>query len=104
MWVEVILPVPVYSTFTYVWDAAHPPVPGVRVHVAFGRQRCLMGVVRSVLHEAPAMLAKPILRAIDTHPRIQTQQLALWDWMAHYYNCAIGEVMQAALPAFFKVD
>lgn len=104
MWVEVILPVPVYSTFTYVWDAAHPPVPGVRVHVAFGRQRCLMGVVRSVLHEAPAMQAKPILRAIDTHPRIQTQQLALWDWMAHYYNCALGEVMQAALPAFFKVD
>ncbi len=24
--------------------------------------------------------------------------------MAQYYNCAPGEVMQAALPAFFKVD
>jgi primosomal protein N' (replication factor Y) len=104
MWVEVILPVPVHSTFTYAWVGEQPPVPGLRVHVAFGRQRCLMGVVRSVMHQAPAVETKPILRVLDTQPRIQTQQLALWDWMAQYYNCAPGEVMQAALPAFFKVD
>ncbi|MDA8788023.1 primosomal protein N' [Schleiferiaceae bacterium] len=104
MWVEVILPVPVHGTFTYAWDAESLPAPGMRVHVPFGRQRCLMGVVRSVLLEAPTHEVKGILRALDTHPRIQRQQLSLWDWMSDYYACSLGEVMQAALPHFFKLE
>lgn len=104
MWVEVILPVPVHSTFTYAWDADSPPVPGLRVHVPFGRRRCLMGVVRSVLLEAPKHEVKAILRVLDSQPRIQRQQLGLWDWMSEYYACSIGEVMQAALPHFFKLE
>ena len=79
-------------------------MPGLRVHVPFGRQRCLMGVVRSVYYASPQMEVKPILRVLDLSPRIQTQQLSLWDWMAEYYACSIGEVMQAALPAFFKLE
>ena len=32
------------------------------------------------------------------------QQLQLWQWMADYYMCSEGEVMQAAVPSNFKLS
>ena len=104
MWVEIILPVPVHSTFTYLWNAVSAPMRGIRVHVSFGRQKCLMGVVHTVRSLPPDYECKPILRVLDEFPRIQSQQIDLWNWIADYYICPIGEVMQSALPAFFKLE
>ena len=103
MWVEVILPVPVHSTFTYLWNAESEPVSGLRVHVSFGRQKCLMGVVQNVIYSPPEFECKPIIRVLDDLPRIQNQQIEFWNWLAEYYICPIGEVMQSALPVFFKL-
>ena len=103
MWVEVILPVPVHSTFTYFWNAPLKPIPGLRVHVSFGRQNCLMGVIQKVRENRPDFDCKPILRVLDDYPRIQIQQINLWNWISEYYLCSIGEVMQSALPVFFKL-
>ena len=103
MWVEVILPVPVHSTFTYFWNESLKPIPGLRVHVSFGRQNCLMGVIQKIQENRPDFDCKPILRVLDDYPRIQIQQINLWNWISDYYLCPIGEVMQSALPAFFKL-
>jgi primosomal protein N' (replication factor Y) len=103
MWVEVILPVPVHSTFTYFWNESLKPTPGLRVHVSFGRQNCLMGVIQKIQENRPDFDCKPILRVLDDYPRIQIQQINLWNWISDYYLCPIGEVMQSALPAFFKL-
>ena len=82
MWVEVILPVPVHSTFTYLWNAKSDPISGLRVHVSFGRQKCLMGVVQNVIYSAPEFECKPIIRVLDDFPRIQNQQIEFWNWLA----------------------
>lgn len=103
MWVEVILPVPVHSTFTYFWNESLRPTPGLRVHVSFGRQNCLMGVIQKIQENRPDFDCKPILRVLDDYPRIQIHQINLWNWISEYYLCPIGEVMQSALPSFFKL-
>ncbi|MEM9823181.1 MAG: primosomal protein N', partial [Bacteroidota bacterium] len=47
--------------------------------------------------------AKPIISIIDPHPIIFPEQFRLWQWIASYYCCTIGEVMNAALPAGLKL-
>jgi len=103
MWVEVILPVPVHSIFTYQWNAQSDPIKGLRVHVSFGRQKCLMGVIQNIIYNAPEFECKPIIRVLDNLPLIHNQQIEFWNWLAQYYICPIGEVMQSALPVFFKL-
>src|SRR5690606_24934982 len=34
---------------------------------------------------------------------VTSEQLALWEWIAGYYLCQLGEVMQAALPSALKL-
>ncbi|MFX7752003.1 hypothetical protein ABTK01_20335, partial [Acinetobacter baumannii] len=41
---------------------------------------------------------------LDTEPIIQPTQLTLWEWMANYYMCSEGEIMQAAIPANLKLS
>ena len=77
MWVEVILPVPVHSTFTYQWNAQSDPIKGLRVHVSFGRQKCLMGVIQNIIYNAPEFECKPIIRVLDNLPLINNQQINL---------------------------
>ncbi|MDG2225268.1 MAG: primosomal protein N' [Schleiferiaceae bacterium] len=102
-WVDVILPLPVHSPFTYAWEGEVKPQLGLRVNVSFGRQACVMAVVVAVRETCPkGMEVKPILKVLDTYPRITLDQLDQWRWMSSYYMCPPGQVMGAALPAFFK--
>ena len=95
-WVDVVVPVPVRTAFTYAWSLDREPEPGLRVFVPFGRNRVLLGVVIAVRPDAPDYPAKEVLRCVDEHPSFQRQQLALWYWMAEYYLCAPGEAMAAS--------
>lgn len=104
-WVDIMLPVPVQAVFTYAWHEERQPQLGLRVHVPFGRQRCVMGVVAGVRTTPPEGLnAKPVTRILDDEPRILPRQIEQWQWMASYYMCAPGQVMMAALPSFFKLE
>lgn len=103
-WVDVVVPVPVRTAFTYAWSLDREPEPGLRVFVPFGRNRVLLGVVIAVRPDAPDYPAKEVLRCIDEHPSFQRQQLALWYWMAEYYLCAPGEAMAASMPGFMQVE
>ena len=52
----------------------------------------------------PGYTPKEIISVLDSKPITNPQQLAFWEWMAHYYLCTEGEVMNAALPAGLKLQ
>ena len=72
-WVDVVVPVPVRTAFTYAWSLDREPEPGLRVFVPFGRNRVLLGVVVTVCADAPEYSAKEVLRCVDEHPSFQRQ-------------------------------
>src|SRR5690606_27064102 len=48
--------------------------------------------------------AKPILEILDNHPVVNPLQIKFWGWMADYYCCHLGRVMNAALPTGLKLS
>lgn len=107
LYCEVILPLALKGTFTYRLPEGWEEwvIPGVRVEVQFGKRKIYTALVRSVHNRAPvAYAAKDLLAVTDEAPIVNEILLKFWDWMAAYYCCYLGEVMQAALPAYFKLD
>ena len=104
---EVILPLPLYGTFTY-----HIPEDmmglinvGYRVIVPFGNKKFYTGIVAALTPIAPTGYeVKDIAKTLDNHPIIRHPQLKLWEWAAEYYLCTMGDVFKAALPAGLKVE
>ena len=106
LFVEVVLPLAIAKTYTYrVPQELNDKVcVGVRVIVQFGRNKIYSAIVRSISHEAPEKYeAKYILDVVDDFATVDEGQLKLWEWMADYYMCHLGEVMQAALPTALKM-
>jgi len=105
--VEVILPLPLYVTFTYAVpaDMAGRLRQGSRVIVPFGRKKYYTGIVSHEVLKAPEGLEiKEIYSVLDDGPVVRRPQLQLWEWIAEYYLCSVGDVMKAALPAGLKVE
>ena len=73
---------------------------GCRVLVPLGKKSVIGIIYRR--HEgelAPNIKVRDIIQVIDEQPIITTKQLQLWEWLAQYYMCTLGEVMAAALPS-----
>lgn len=106
LFADVILPVPVPRLFTYrvPRDMVSALTPGVRVVVQFGNSRVLTAIVVNI-HETPPTQynAKYILELLDQQPVVTRHQIELFKWMAEYYMCAIGEVLNVALPSGLKI-
>lgn len=103
---DVIVPVPLPGTFTYEIPPEKERLvqTGHRVLVPFGAKQH-MGVVIRTHHNPPqGIQVKTITEAIDEFPTILPSQLKLWQWIASYYMCALGDVLKAALPAGLKTD
>ena len=76
-------------------------VPGMRVEVPF-RSKVYTGIVLRVHDKAPSLRdVREILGIPEEDPIVHPLQLELWSWMAKYYMCSMGEVYQAAIPAYF---
>ncbi len=103
--VDVVLPLAIAKTYTYRVPTAleHAPVVGKRVIVQFGKSRIYTAIIYRITDVVPAYEAKYIIDVLDDEPVVHPVQLRLWDWMASYYFCQLGEVMQAALPAALKL-
>lgn len=104
---EVILPLPLPFTFTYsVPEEMLPKVSeGCRVLVQFGKKRILTGIVSELHNRQPEVYeAKALLEAPDEYPVVKKTQLGLFRWMASYYMCHLGEVINAALPSGLKLN
>jgi primosomal protein N' (replication factor Y) (superfamily II helicase) len=104
---EILLPVPIPKVFTYRIPASLSSLPaiGQRAIVQFGDRKILTGIILS-LHELPPKEyeAKYILELLDDNPIITPHQLKFFAWMADYYCCSQGEVLNAALPAGLKLS
>ena len=104
---ELLLPVPVPKLFTYrvPFDLNDLIKQGQRAIVQFGDRKILTGIVVTI-HETPPKEyeAKYILELLDEEPIANTKQLKLFQWIADYYLCSTGEVMNAALPAGLKLS
>lgn len=107
-YVQVVLPLAVAGYFTYVLppDFADKVQVGSRVVVQFGTRRYYTGIVLEVLNEnpSPQNKLKPISDVVDNAPILLPEQLKLWQWIAYYYMCTLGEVMKAALPSGLKLE
>lgn len=52
----------------------------------------------------PDYETKAICEAVDMEPIVTEGQLRLWQWIADYYICTLGEVMKAAMPQGLKLE
>lgn len=104
---DLLLPVPIPKFFTYRVPATFNEAiaVGQRAIVQFGDRRILTGLIAKIHHEPPKEYeAKYILELLDSFPSVHESQLKLFQWIAAYYACSMGEVMNAALPAGLKLS
>ena len=104
---EVILPLPLYSTFTYkVPDTMADSLSiGFRVLVPFGRKKFYTGIVEMLHNRQPeGYEVKEIISVLDSNSILRHPQLKFWQWISEYYLCSLGEVYKAAVPAGMKVE
>jgi primosomal protein N' (replication factor Y) len=106
LFADVILPVPIRQEFTYrvPFELNETIAIGQRVIVPFGKNKRITGVVSKIHPNAPVEYqAKYIEFILDEIPLILENQLAFWKWISSYYLAPIGDVLNAALPANFKL-
>ena len=102
-YIDVILPLPVKGTFTYA-TFEDDILVGQRVIVQFGVRKLYSGIVKEIhTNKSTDYDAKPIIAVMDEAPIVNSKQLQFWDWIADYYMCNLGDVMNAALPSSFKL-
>ncbi|MDZ4716200.1 MAG: primosomal protein N' [Cytophagales bacterium] len=104
---DLIIPVPIPKLFTYrvpaLWNDQLRV--GQRVIVPFGSRKILTGIVAKLHHQPPVGYeAKYLLEILDENEVITPLQFKLFEWMAGYYMCTPGEIMNAAIPAGLRLS
>ncbi|HZI23890.1 MAG TPA: primosomal protein N', partial [Chryseolinea sp.] len=105
--VELLLPVPIPKLFTYrVPNTYRDKIQiGQRAIVQFGDRKILTGVIAAIHQQPPKDYeAKYILELLDDFPVVTDLQFKLFHWIADYYLCTLGEVMNAGLPSGLKLS
>jgi primosomal protein N' (replication factor Y) len=108
---EVILPIPVKSVYTYlIPDEWMERVDvGYRVTAPLGVNKLLTGVIAR-MYEAeieyfPENFKPKTIEAVpDAGPVLLENQLELIRWIAFYYCCSEGEVLNLCIPASLKPE
>ena len=106
LFADILLPLPVPGLFTYriPQDMMELVEPWKRVVVQFGKKKVYTGIVVNIHQKAPQKYSvKYILSVIDQQPVMNETQYTFWEWIAGYYMCEKGEVMNVGLPAALKL-
>ncbi|MBQ0080241.1 MAG: primosomal protein N' [Alistipes sp.] len=108
MYVDIILPLPLDSTFTYLIPQGleQKICVGGRVIVPFGNSKLYTGIVTNIHEDKPQgdYTIKEIQEVLDNTPIVTAAQLQFWKWMSQYYMCSIGDVFKAAVPSGMKLE
>lgn len=107
LFADIILPLALERNYTYgvPIEMQDKIKIGQRVEVQLGKRKVYSGIVKRIHTEAPEVYAvKPIRYILDEEPIVTESQIKLWTWMAAYYMCTEGEVMNASLPANLKLE
>ena len=76
------------------------PQIGMRVLVPLAKKEIVGIVYREHTEPVDATIkVRDIICTLDLEPFVTQEQLRLWNWIAEYYMCTLGDVMAAALPA-----
>jgi primosomal protein N' (replication factor Y) len=107
MYADIILPLALEKNYTFgiplEWQSSVQI--GCRVEVQFGAKRVYSGIIKSLHNNKPEIYqVKPIRNVLDPQPIVTPEQLKFWEWLASYYACTEGEVMNAALPSYLKLE
>ena len=103
---EVVLPLAVPTPYTYQIprELAAQAKPGMRVVVQVGARKLHTGIITLLHTEAPNYPTKEVIELLDDMPIVTEVQLEFWQWLATYYMCYPGEVLNAAMPAGLKLQ
>ncbi len=98
--VEVVLPLPLYQTFSYL--SKNFILPGVRIIVPF-RNSKLIGIVKECLSITEKDLSseieyKEVEEVIDSFPLVSSNLFSFLEWTSNYYLTPIGLTYKIALP------
>jgi primosomal protein N' (replication factor Y) len=106
LFVEVILPLAIAKNYTYrvPFEMNGAVMVGKRVVVQFGKSKLYTAIIAAISNRAPERYqAKYVIELLDDTPVVSEWQLQFWQWLAEYYMCNMGEVMNAALPSALKL-
>jgi primosomal protein N' (replication factor Y) len=106
LYAEIIIPLALPKNYTWFIPEQfqQEAKPGIRAEVVLGKNRKYAGIIKRFVEKPSAFDPKPILNLLDKEPIVHEKQLKLWEWIAEYYMCSEGEVMQAAVPANLKLS
>lgn len=102
VYADIVFDRPLDHAYTYAVpaDLETSIAVGKRVEASFGRgDRGTVGYCVRVHDEAPERAVKAIHRVLDDESLLTDSLLRLTRWMADYYLCGWGQVLQAVLPA-----
>ena len=104
MYADCIVPLPLEGVFTYSVPThlSQKVQVGCRVNVPFGAKKQYAALVTRLHEEKPAYQTKDILAVLEEEVMLLPNQLKLWQWVAEYYMCTLGEVYKAAIPSGLK--
>src|SRR6202012_816514 len=106
LFVEVILSLAIAKNYTYrvPFELNDRAEPGKRVVVQFGKSKLYTAIIAAITEHPPEKYeAKYLLEILDDNAVVTARQLQFWKWLADYYMCNEGEVMNAALPSALKL-
>jgi primosomal protein N' (replication factor Y) len=107
LFAQVLLPLSLHDSYTYkVPELLHSEIkPGQRVIVQFGQKKFYAALVFSISGSKPEnMEVKEIQQILDEEPVVFAKNFELWEWIAKYYCCTLGDVFRAALPTGLKLE
>ncbi len=102
LFAEIVFDRPLDHAYTYaVPERLREAVAvGKRVQAPFGKgDRATIGYCVHLGTAAPARAVKEIVRVLDDEPLLNANLLRLTRWMADYYLCGWGQVLNSVVPA-----
>ena len=92
-----------WQCFTYKFDTKIKK--GTRVAVPFGKSKIYTGIVARKHNVSPQTYeAKNIESILDDKPCVYSFQIEFWEWIADYYQCSVGSVLKASIPATLLLE
>lgn len=99
---DIVLPL-AQPAYTFAVPAGMTLHEGDAVAVQFGPRKFYTGIVWRLHDLRPDFKRiKSVSRRLYGRPLLSAGQMRLWEWIADYYMCAVGDVMRAALPSMMK--
>lgn len=105
-YVDVLLPLALPGVLAYRVPLGMEIVEGARVVVPLRQSSRYVGLAWRLYSQAPdvELKAREVETVLDDAPIVTPMQRQLWEWMARYYMCTLGEVYKCAMPASLKLE